>query len=105
MAQKKQYQDLVDRLVAQNRPHVKVSKMAGISVLTADGRPFAGLNRDDMVFRLDGLELARALKLKGAKEYRPAGAVDEGWVQVPAVHVGHWRVLTDAALVIAREQA
>jgi hypothetical protein len=103
MTHKKQYQDLVDRLVARYRPDVKVSKQFGISVLTADGQAFCGLNHDDMVFRLDGTALTRALKLKGAKVFEAAGSDD--WVQVPAVHVGHWRVLAEDALDRAREQA
>ena len=102
MAHKKQYQDLVDRLVAQYRPNVRVSRMAGISVLTVDGRAFAGLNRDDMVFRLDGADLTKALKLKGAKPYEPAGEPSTGWAQVPPVHVGHWRILAETALDLAR---
>ncbi len=99
MIGKKQYQDLVNRLVAQYRPEVRVSKQYGVSVLTMRGRAFAGLYRDDMIFRLDGVAYARAAKLKGAGPFEPkAGGPAPGWVSVPVVHVAHWRGLAMEAL-------
>lgn len=102
---KKQYQDLVDRIVAANRPDVKVGKLGGISVLTWRGKAFMGFWRDDLVVRLFGVEHAKALALKGAKEYEVAGGAQmHGWVQVPMLHVGHWRGLAQDALVFAGER-
>lgn len=104
MTGKKQYQDLANKLISRYRPDVRVTKMYGISMLTMRGRAFAGLNRDDMVFRLDGVALTKASKLKGAKPFEPADKRDmPGWVQVPVVHVGHWRGMAEEALVRAGE--
>jgi hypothetical protein len=72
--------------------------MYGISVVTVQGMAFAGLNRDDMVFKLDGAAYDRALALKGSKPFVPKdGREMPGWVQVAVVQVGHWGKLADEA--------
>jgi len=95
---KRSFQELADKLISRYRPDVRVSRMYGITVLMSHGQPFAGLNRDDMVFRLGSADYARALKFKGAQAFE-AGGRSQGvaWVQVPVVHVGHWRRLAEAA--------
>jgi hypothetical protein len=98
MTGKRQYQDLVDKVIARYRPDVRVGKMYGISVLMTRGGAFAGLHHDDMVFKLEGTAYERALKLKGSKPFVPKdGREMPGWVQVPAVQVGHWAKLADEA--------
>jgi hypothetical protein len=105
MTGKKQYQDLVNKLIARYRPDVRVSKMYGISVMTVRGVAFAGLNRDDMVFRLGGAAHDRALALKGSKTFVPKdGRSMPGWVQVTAVQVGHWGKLADEAMDYANQR-
>ena len=96
---KRQYQELVDRLVAANRPDVKVSRMYGIPVLTVRGRAFAGLHGENLVVRLDGAALAKARHINGAQAFEPAGGRDmPDWLEVPVVHVSHWRGLMQDAL-------
>jgi hypothetical protein len=104
MSAKKQYQELVNRLVMTYRPDVRVSKMYGMSVLTTQGRPFVGFFRDDLVVRLDGLALGKAGALKGAEPYAlKSGQVMPDWVRVPVVHVSHWRGFAEEARVYANE--
>ena len=104
MSAKKQYQELVNRLVTMHRSEVKVSKMYGMSVLTTNGRAFAGLLNDDLVVRLDKLEYARASGLKGAEAYvMKNGQVLPDWVRVPVLHVSHWRGLSEDARVHANQ--
>jgi hypothetical protein len=101
---KKQYQELVNRLVTTYRGEVKVSKMYGMSVLTTQGRAFTGFSKDDLVVKLDGLEFTKASGLKGAEPYAMSnGQILPEWIRIPAVHVSHWRGLSDAARVYANE--
>ncbi len=104
MSAKKQYQELVNRLVTTHREDVKVSKMYGMSVLTTQGRAFAGFSKDDLVVRLDSLEFNKASGLKGSEPYAMSnGQILPEWLRVPAVHVSHWRGLSEDARVYANE--
>lgn len=96
---KKQYQDLVNRIVAAHRPDVKVSKMYGIPVMMTRGRAFAGFLDDDLVVRLDPAALAKAQQLKGSKPFTPDNGKDmTEWICVPVVQISHWRGLLQDAL-------
>lgn len=104
-AAKKQYQDMIDRILARSRDDVKVSKLGRMQVLAWHGRAFVGLWQDDLVVRLYGVERERALKLKGAAVYEaPGGAEAHDWVRVPVHHVSHWRGLIDTALIFASQE-
>jgi hypothetical protein len=61
------------------------------SVKRRDGKAFAGLYGDDMVFRLSGLAHASALALDGAHLFEPmVGQALDAWVQVPPTHETQW---------------
>jgi hypothetical protein len=60
MKPKKQYQDLVDRLMSADRPDMRVTKMYGMLVLAYRGKAFIGFNNDCLVVRLMGSDPLRA---------------------------------------------
>ena len=104
MSAKKQYQELVNRLVTTHRDEVKVSKMYGMAVMTTRGRSFIGFFKDDLVVRLDGVAYTKASSLKGSAPYAMSnGQLLPGWIRVPALHVSHWRGLSEEARVYANE--
>jgi hypothetical protein len=106
MSAKKQYQELVNRLVTTHRAEVKVSKMYGMSVMTTRGQAFIGFSHDDLVVRLDGLALAKASGLKGSTPYVMSnGQLLPGWIRVPVLHVSHWRGFAEEARAYANENA
>ncbi|MEP7191773.1 MAG: hypothetical protein ABI903_02790 [Actinomycetota bacterium] len=64
------------------------------SVKRRDGKAFAGLYGDDMVFKLEGAAHAKALALDGAHLFEPmAGRPMKAWVQVPPTHETQWAEL------------
>jgi hypothetical protein len=61
------------------------------SIKRRDGKAFAGLYGDDMVFKLKGDAYAKALALDGAHLFEPtAGRPMRAWVQVPPTHETQW---------------
>jgi hypothetical protein len=81
------------------RPEVTSKKMFGLPSLMIAGKPFAGLNGEDMIFKLGGEALARALALPGAKPFDPMGGRPmKAWVQVPPEHCELWPALAEEAL-------
>ena len=76
------------------------SKMFGMPCLkSAEGKAFAGLYQDAMVFKLRGPDHARALGLPGAHLFDPSGMRPmKDWVVVPADSAGVWPELAEAAL-------
>jgi hypothetical protein len=68
------------------------------SVKRRDGKAFAGLFGDDMVFKLEGDAHAKALELDGAHPFEPmAGRPMKAWVQVPPTHEAQWAELARKA--------
>jgi hypothetical protein len=93
-ATKKAYGEIVTALGADD------SAMFGMPTMKADGKGFAGLFGDAMVFKLNGDAHASALALKGATLFDPSGmgrAMKE-WVVVPKAHVKKWADLAASAL-------
>lgn len=96
-------QTLFDKItdeLASESGGVKPGKMFGMPCLKVGSKMFAGLWKEDMVFKLMGNDHAVALALKGAKLFDPSGmgrAMKE-WVQVPYTHKNKWRALAQAAL-------
>lgn len=96
-------QTLFDKIIdemASESGGVKPGKMFGMPCLKVGSKMFAGLWKEDMVFKLTGDDHRQALALKGAKLFDPSGmgrAMKE-WVQVPYVHRNKWRALAQAAL-------
>ena len=70
------------------RPGVSRSKMFGMPSLKVNGKAFAGLSQDRMVFKLAEAERLTALKLAGARLFEPmAGRAMKEWVEVPVGQV------------------
>jgi hypothetical protein len=93
-ATKKAYDVIVKALGADD------SAMFGMPTMKADGKGFAGLFGDAMVFKLNGDAHASALALKGSVLFDPSGmgrAMKE-WVVVPKAHAKKWADLAASAL-------
>lgn len=79
-------------------PEVVGRKMFGVPSLMVGRKPFASLNGEDMVFKLSGEALERALALPGAEPFTPMGRPMKAWVQVPPEHAELWPDLAEEAL-------
>jgi hypothetical protein len=74
------------------------------SLKRRDGKAFAGLYGDDMVFKLEGDAHAKALALHGAHLFEPMdGRPMKAWVQVPPTHETQWAELARKAEASLRE--
>src|SRR5205823_9881811 len=93
------YSEVAEALAARN-PDVVQTKMFGMPSLKANGKTFAGLFGDDMVFKLPAADHSRALALAGARIFDPSGRDRpmREWVQVPPAHAHTWEDLAAAAL-------
>ena len=83
------------------RPGVSRSKMFGMPTVKVNGKAFAGLSQDTMVFKLAEEERLAALKLAGARLFEPmAGRAMKEWVEVPVGQVAEdtMQELAEAAL-------
>jgi hypothetical protein len=81
------------------QPGIAVKKMFGLPSFMIDGKPFAGLIGEDMIFKLDGEALERALALPGAKHFDPMGGRPmKSWAQVPPEHSELWPDMAEEAL-------
>ena len=77
---------LLDELTSE-REVVKASMFGMPGIKRRGGRRSAGLYGDDMIFKLEGEDHARALRLKGAHLFEPmAGRPMKAWIQVPPEH-------------------
>ena len=77
---------LLDELSSE-RDVVKASMFGMPGIKRRGGKAFCGLYGDDMIFKLQGEDLARALSLEGAHLFEPmAGRAMKAWVQVPPEH-------------------
>ena len=83
----------------ENEMDIIPTSMFGMpSVKRRDGKAFAGLYGDDMVFKLEGDAHAKALALDGAHLFEPmAGRPMKAWVQVPPTHETQWAELARKA--------
>jgi hypothetical protein len=77
---------LLDELSSE-RDVVKASMFGMPGIKRRGGKAFCGLYGDDMIFKLQGEDHARALSLAGAHLFEPmAGRAMKAWVQVPPEH-------------------
>ena len=77
---------LLDQLSSE-RDVVKASMFGMPGIKRRGGKAFCGLYGDDMIFKLQGEDHARALSLEGAHLFEPmAGRAMKAWVQVPPEH-------------------
>jgi hypothetical protein len=83
----------------KNELDIVSTSMFGMpSVKRRNGKAFAGLFGDDMVFKLEGEAHAKALALDGANPFEPmAGRPMKAWVQVPPTHETQWAELARKA--------
>ena len=90
---------LVDEL--ENELDIVGTSMFGMpSIKRRDGKAFAGLYGEDMVFKLEGEAHAAALALEGSRLFEPmAGRPMKAWVQVPPSHETQWADLARKAEV------
>ena len=91
-----------DRVVAAltESDHALRTRMFSMPSASINGKHFAGLYQDDMVFKLGGDDHAAALKLAGAHLFDPSGigrAMKE-WVVVPNKHSARYPELGRQAL-------
>src|SRR6476646_10571016 len=76
-----------------------MSQMFGMPTLKVGGKAFAGIRNDTMVFKLTGEPHKRALAMKGAHLFDPAGGRPmKEWVVVPATGAKEWQSLAKDAL-------
>lgn len=93
------------------RPGVSKSKMFGMPSIKVNGKAFACLNGDSMIFKLTDApqagrsgELSMALALEGAKLFDPMGGRPmKEWASVPVNQADHWQELAEVALDYVRE--
>lgn len=79
---------------------VERGAMFGMPSLKANGKAFAGVFGDALVFKLSGAAHEKAIALAGAALFDPSGmgrAMKE-WVVVPYAHKKKWEELGHAAL-------
>ena len=94
-AAEKYYHELADKIAG-----ITKSKMFGALCLkAANGKAFAMFWKDEfMIFKLEGEELEKALKIKRAGMFDPMGGrVMNGWVQVPFSQKKEWEKLNQQA--------
>jgi hypothetical protein len=77
---------------------VSASMFGMPSMKRRNGKAFAGLYGEDMVFKLEGEARAAALALAGSHLFEPmAGRPMKSWVQVPPSHETQWADLARKA--------
>ena len=88
---------LLDELSSE-RDVVKASMFGMPGIKRRGGKAFCGLYGDDMIFKLEGKDHARAMSLKGARLFEPmAGRPMKAWVQIPPDHEAQYADLARAA--------
>jgi hypothetical protein len=88
---------LLDELSSE-RDVVKASMFGMPGIKRRGGKAFCGLYGDDMIFKLQGEDHARALSLEGAHLFEPmAGRPMNAWVQVPPEYQAQYLDLGRAA--------
>jgi hypothetical protein len=77
-----------------------MGQMFGMPCLKANGKAYAGLYQDAMIFKLSGDAHAHALALSGARLFDPMGSGRpmKEWVEVPSEHAASWLELGQQAL-------
>ncbi len=86
--------------IGQALEGVELGKMFGKLCLKFEGKAFAAFFKEEMVFKLKGVDHEEALKLKGAQLFDPSGKGRpmKEWVQVPFVYRAEWKELAEKAM-------
>jgi hypothetical protein len=88
---------LLDELSSE-RDVVRASMFGMPGIKRRGGKAFCGLYGDDMIFKLEGQDHARALSLDGAHLFEPmAGRPMKAWIQVPPEHESQYSELVRTA--------
>jgi len=88
------------------QPGVSRAKMFGMPSVMVNGKAFAGLSGESMIFKLSGEAHHTALAIAGAKLFEPmAGRPMKEWVCVPPEQARTWLELAGAALQYVRSLA
>jgi TfoX N-terminal domain len=84
--------------LSKERDVVRASMFGMPGIKRRDGKAFCGIYGDDMIFKLEGEDHARALSLEGAHPFEPmAGRPMKAWVQVPPEHEAQYADLARSA--------
>jgi hypothetical protein len=84
--------------LSAERAVVKASMFGMPGIKRRGGKAFCGLYGDDMIFKLQGEDHARAMSLEGAHPFEPmAGRPMKAWVQVPPEHESQYADLARSA--------
>jgi hypothetical protein len=86
--------------IASELPGMEEGKMFGaLCIKATNGKSGVMFWREDMIFKLDGDNLEKALSLKDAKLFDPMGGRPmNGWVQVPNAHSAKWKKYAEIAM-------
>jgi hypothetical protein len=86
---------------------VSRGNLFGKACIKLDTKAFAAFHKDEMVFKLNNTDQAKAMALKGAHLWDPSGTNRpmKEWTCVPFVHLKDWQILADKALAQARKVA
>ncbi len=97
----KAYEAIADEMVASSP--TQRTKMMGMPSLKANGKMFAGLWGENLVFKLADPAHAEALAIKGAHLFDPSGQIRpmKEWVALPVAQSKRWSELARAALEYA----
>jgi hypothetical protein len=88
------------------QPGVSRAKMFGMPSVMVNGKAFAGLSGESMIFKLSGEAHRTARAIDGAKLFEPmAGRPMKEWVSVPPEQSERWLELAGAALEYVRSLA
>ena len=84
--------------LSSERDVVRASMFGMPGIKRRGSKAFCGLYGEDMIFKLEGDDHARALRLEGAHLFEPmAGRPMKAWVQVPPEHQSQYGALARAA--------
>lgn len=86
--------------IASGLSDTKEGKMFGaLCIKASNGKALAMFHKENMVFKLEEAQLAKALRLKGAAMFDPMGGRPmNGWVQLSYEQSGVWKELEEEAL-------
>jgi hypothetical protein len=79
--------------------NVAKGSMFGAKCLKTNGKAFAMLHNEKMVFKISPLLYESMFVLEGVRNFEPMpGRKMNGWVEVPASHVESWEDLSFKAM-------
>jgi hypothetical protein len=91
--------------IGQNLKNAEQSQMFGKPCFKINGKAFACFFQNEMVFKLPGDTLKKALSLEGSRLFDPSGKNRpmKEWVQVSSDHSDKWTNFAKAAVKYVSE--